>query len=499
MIVATPQEARAVASGAVNLNDDRANDPREAGARSASNGASGADPSGHFRNDIGYADKFVERFGREIRYCSGDKKWLIFDAEHGWQRDATQRIHAFAADFARELFQRATADAASTTPEEAIKLITRVAALGDRRRIEPALVFASSDPSIVVTPDQLDADAYLVGVQNGVVNLRDGSFLPHHPGRLVTRQLAAKYDPAATAPTWQQFLEVVQPDPEMRSFLQRLAGYALTGAIREQVLPFHFGTGANGKGTFLEHALLKLCGSYGAKLTDSLVYLNVTGSVPHLEIADLRGKRFALGEENADGGRLNERLLKSMTGGDRQKGRGHYADFSEYFPTYKIHLVGNHRPRIDGTDDGIWRRFLLVDWPVQIPPEREDRNLSGKLAKEMSGILNWAIVGALEWHTNGLNPPQCCKIATNAYRAQSDKLGDFIGECFSPDETATASKASTYRVYLDWCEREGVHPRFRHSKRALGIQLVNRGWQEGREGHDRQHCWVGHRLHAIEP
>lgn len=451
-----------------------------------------ADTGNHFRSDVGYADRFVKRFVGTIRFCVDENCWLVFDDAKGWRRDESNEIRAKAADFARELYLKAIEEAKDLEPTAGIKLVSSLASLGNRKRVDPALAFSQCNPAITVRAAELDADLFLVGARNGVIDLRDGSFHPHKPEHFVTRRLSANYDPTATAPTWERFLAEVQPDPEMRAFLQRLAGYSLTGEIREHVLPFHYGTGANGKGTFLEHAQLKLSGDYGAKLTDALVYQSAKGHIPHLEIANLCGKRFALGEENTEGGKLNENLLKSMTGGDRQKGRFHYANFIEYFPTYKVALVGNHKPRIDGTDDGIWRRFLLVDWPVQIPKERRDGQLKDKLAAEMSGILNWAVAGAREWMQHGLQPPVCCTVATEAYRAQSDKLAEFIAEHFIKEDGATVTKAGAYAAYREWATRAGID--HQASKRGLGFQLAGRGWQETKAGHESQHCWVGYRL-----
>ncbi len=453
---------------------------------------SATDTGNHFRSDVGYADKFVERFAGTVRFCTDEKCWLVFDAVRGWRRDVTNEIWAKAAGFARELYLEAIELAKTKPPAEGMRMVAAVVALGNKKRIAPALDFAECAPQVAVRAAELDADPFLVGALNGVIDLRDGSFHPHKPEHLVTRRLGTNYDPNATASTWAKFLAEVQPSEEMRAFLQRLAGYSLTGEIREHVLPFHYGTGANGKGTFLEHALLKLSGGYGAKLTDSLVYQSAKGHVPHLEIANLCGKRFALGEENAEGGKLNESLLKAMTGGDRVKGRFHYGNFVEYFPTYKTALVGNHKPRIDGTDDGIWRRFLLIDWPVEIPAARRDGQLKDRLAAEMPGILNWVVVGARDWMQGGLQPPECCTVATEAYRLQSDKLAEFIAEQFVQEAGATVTKAGAYTAYREWATRAGID--HQHTKRGLGFQLAGRGWLEGKAGHERQHCWVGYRL-----
>jgi len=427
-----------------------------------------------------------------IRYVADEKVWLVFDEVTGWKRDNVGLVKSLCADFARELYRWALKAALDMDPDSGKRVIASMAGLGNRKRIEPVLSFAACNPAIVLRAEQLDADPLMAGVLNGIVDLRDGSFQSHSPGHLVTRRLEVSFDAGAIAPTWERFLAEVQPDPKMRQFLQRLAGYCLTGEVREHVLPFHYGIGANGKGTFLEHALLKLAGSYGAKLTDSLVYASDRGHLPHLELANLCGKRFALGEENADGGKLNEAVLKSVTGGDRQKGRFHYGNFVEYFPTYKVGLVGNHKPRIDGTDDGIWRRFLLIDWPVQIPIERRDPFLKDTLATELPGILNWCLSGTREWLAQGLNPPDSCMVATETFRRASDSLSDFINEHFAEDRESYCLKSDVFTIYQRWANQQGIARPM--TKRGLGFQLVNRGWQEFRAGHENSKAWAGWKL-----
>lgn len=446
------------------------------------------DPPNHFKSDTGYADAIVRQYGGTIRFCPDENCWLIFNPESGWHRDETKEIVDLVTKYARHLYLNALESAKDMKEKEGEKLIAAMVDLGNQRRMIPAIKIAESNRSIIVRANELDSDLDLVGVQNGVINLRTGAFSKHSQYKLVTRRLCCSYAVGAQAPTWNRFLERVQPDPEMRAFLARLAGYCLHGEVKDHVLPFHYGTGANGKGTFLEQALLKVAGSYGAKLTDSLVYQSERGTTPYLEIAGLCGKRLALGEENSEGGKLNESLLKAITGGDRVKGRFHHKDFLEYSPTYKIQLVGNHKPRITGTDDGIWRRFLLIDWPVQIPPEERDRDLSAKLSAEMSGILNWAIAGARDWLDSGLRPPASCHEATEKFRKQSDVLSDFIAECFTESPGSYVSKADAFNRYETWAQRSGVkHPM---SKRALGFQLINRGWQETKVGHKKQDVWL---------
>lgn len=254
----------------------------------------------HFRNDIGYSDAFSARHRSRLRFVTNENCWLVFRPETGWTRDVTgTAVRALAADYARELYAAALNSAKDVEAAAGIALVKAATALGNRSRIEPMLSFAQCNPSVAVGSDQLDKDPFLLGTQNGFVDLTTGQFYPHTEERLITRRLSVAFNASATATVFEKFLAEVQPDEEVRAFLQRWAGYCLTAAIREHVLLFHYGTGSNGKSIFLEHALLRMTGDYGVKLSDSLIYANERGNQPHLEIAGLCGKRLAVGEEKA--------------------------------------------------------------------------------------------------------------------------------------------------------------------------------------------------------
>ncbi len=450
----------------------------------------------HFQNDVGYADALADRYRDRIRFIPEEGLWIVFEPSRGWHRDHSGEVEALAADFSRELYNKALEEAKSLPLKEATSRIAAAARLGDRKRITPALSIAQVNPSLVVHSHELDRDPLLLGAANGVIDLRDGTFRPHSPAVLVTRSVSCNYDPQAKCPTFLRFLEEVQPDPEMRAYLQRLSGYNLTGGLGEHLLPFHFGVGANGKGTFLEQTTFKLLGDYAVKLTDALVYVNRNGSEPHLEIAGLSGKRFALGEENEEGGHLNERLLKSMSGADRQKGRFHYRPFFEFTPTAKIHLVGNHRPKIVGRDEGMWRRFRLVEWSVQIPEERRDHRLDQKLAQEFPGILNWMIEGALDLGDRGTCPPASVMAATDKFRKDSDDFGAFLRDKTVDDPEGTITKTDLYDLYKEYCTEQEIQERFRFSKKKVGKLIFERGYDEGTIHHTKE-VWRGIRARKM--
>lgn len=446
----------------------------------------------HYRNDLGYADAFVEAHSKRVKFNVTEKMWLVFTPQTGWERDSDGNLIAeIASDYARKLFLEACEAAkAASDPKQAQSLISAAVSLGNRQRIGAMIDLARSNPQIAVRALALDKDPFIIGVENGSVDIRDGEFFPHDPTQLVTRRLSTKFQPSAKCPVFDKFLAEVQPDIEMRGFLKRWAGYCLSGVIREHILPFHYGCGANGKSVFLQGVMATLLGAYSARLTDALVYSNERGNSPALEIAGLAGKRFACGEENRAGAGLNENFLKAATGNDILKGRFHYANHIEFFPQFKTALVGNHRPKIETRDYGFWRRFKLIDWPVTIPSEKRDLLLTEKLRAEFPGILNWCLAGAKDWLEFGLNPPETCELATDKFRADSDSLASFK-ELFEESPDGWIAKSLVFDAYRKWATEEGIPQTRQMTKRALSFRLAERGWLEGRQGHAKTHVWLG--------
>ena len=179
-----------------------------------------------------------------------------------------------------------------------------------------------------------------------------------------------------------------------------------------------------------------------------------------------------------------------MTGGDRQKGRFLYRDFVEYMPTAKVHLVGNHRPRIIGRDHGFWRRFRMINWGVMIPNERQNLHLAAELAEEFPGILNWLIEGYRALGCRGTQPPDSVMVASEQFREASDPFGDFLREMTVDAPEATISKAELYTQYTRYCDQQGIQPRYRLTKRAFGNRIAERGYREIRT-HGGVHVWQG--------
>jgi putative DNA primase/helicase len=420
--------------------------------------------------DLGNALRLVDRHGEDLRYVHAWDRWLVWTGSR-WEQDRTGEVERRAKETVRSIY----AEASSTEDPQDGKALgdhaTRSAAKG---RIEAMIALARSEPGIPAVPEQLDADPWLLNVRNGTVDLRTGELQPHRREDLITKIAPVQYAPGAAAPTWEAFLERVLPGEELRRFVRRVIGYALTGDVSEQVLIFLHGAGANGKSTLI-NAVLAMLGDYGQQAAPEL--LTVKGASHPTELADLLGTRFAASVEVEDGRRLAESLVKQLTGGDRIKARFMRQDFFEFDPTHKVFLAANHKPTIRGTDHAIWRRIKLVPFDVTIPKAEQDPRLFEKLQAELSGILAWAIRGCLEWCRDGLGEPEEVRAATEGYRAEMDVLAAFIEErCVEyPDATATAK--ALWDAYKGWTGESGED---HGTQRRFGMRLTERGFERRR-------------------
>ena len=340
------------------------------------------------------------------------------------------------------------------------------------------VTLARSHEEIAVHPNELDRDPWKLNVENGTIDLRTGNLLPHDREDLITKLAPVAYDPSASCPHFVSFVDVVMAgDAELISFLQRAAGYMLTGDVREQVLLFLYGTGANGKTTFVT-TLLSVLGDYGLQADPELLVMR-RGDVHPTGVADLVGSRLAVCTEVEQGKRLAEALTKQLTGGDRIKARHMRQDFFEFDPTHKLCLAANHKPVIRGTDHAIWRRILLVPFAVTIPDHKQDKVLLARLKDELPGILNWAVEGCLKWQASGLAPPTAVKAATDAYREEMDTLADFIADCCDVAPRSKVEVGKLRKAYDGWCEKNGERPL---GTKLFAQLLTARGFEPKRDG-----------------
>jgi putative DNA primase/helicase len=376
--------------------------------------------------------------------------------------------------------------------KEREELVKHAKASESKKRITDALHLARSEPGIAVMPSELDSDPWVLNCENGTVDLvGSGALMPHERKDLTTKIAPVKYDPDAKAPTWEAFLERILPAPSLRSFVQRVIGYAATGSVSEEILTIFHGVGANGKST-LVNAIMEALGDYAIQAAPDLLMVK-RGSHP-TELADLFGARFVASVEADEGRRLAEGLVKQLTGRDKIKARRMREDFWQFDPTHTVFLSTNHRPEIRGTDHGIWRRIRLVPFDVKIPEEEQDKRLAEKLKRELPGILAWIVRGCLEWQREGLGEPDEVKNATEGYRSDMDVLAAFIAECCVVAPNATAKATPLYNAYKAWCEESGeAH----ETQRRFGMRLTERNFEREKVG--GSYRWHGIGLRHDEP
>jgi putative DNA primase/helicase len=340
--------------------------------------------------------------------------------------------------------------------------------------------------------DNLDADPWLLNVQNGTLDLRTGKLRKHRREDLMTKLAPVAYEAQAAAPTWEVFLHrIFGGDADLIRFVQKAVGYSLTGSTQEQCLFILYGTGANGKSTFL-NVVSTMLGKYASHTPTETLLVNRSDGVRN-DLARLQGARFVTAVEAEGGRRLAEAQVKQLTGGDKVTARYLYQEHFEFYPTFKIWLAVNHKPTIQGTDHAIWRRIRLIPFTVTIPEPERDKRLMEKLLAELPGILRWAVKGGLAWQQEGLEPPLAVKEATGRYRAEMDTVAQFILErCITgPDEQV--STGDLYAEYAGWCAQVGEQAL---SPKAFAGVLREQGFTPSRTKKER--LWRGLALHQEE-
>lgn len=431
--------------------------------------------------DMGNGERFAASHGADLRYVWKWQQWVAWDGTK-WAPDETGEAERRAKATVKAMYHEAD-------PGGGIPLDRNLAAHAlkseARPRIEAMLALARSERPIAVTPVVFDADRWALNVENGTVDLRTGELRPHRREDLITKIAGTVYDPEAEAPTWAAFLRRVLPSEALRRFVQKLAGYSLTGDVSEQILPFLFGLGANGKSTFI-NIFMEALGDYAQQAAPEL--LMAKANAHPTELADLQGTRLVAAVEIEDGRRLAESLVKQLTGGDKIRARKMRQDFFEFEPTHKPWLVANHRPEVRGTDHAMWRRIKLVPFGVTIPEEEKDPELPEKLRAELPGILAWAVEGCLLWQREGLGEPEEVKAATEDYRDEMDVLGEFIKDKCVLHENTHADATPLYQAYLRWCQNAGEEG---DTQTKFGKRLRERGFMQDRDKKTRRKVWRG--------
>lgn len=409
-------------------------------------------------DDTGNARRFRDQYGDRVRYNYTQKVWMLWDGKI-WRQDETAAVKQLADEMLDNMEKNLFG---IHDPQQAAALRKFIGKSRGSHAKDNLLKEVQHLTGIPTTDADFDKSGSALNVQNGYLKLRSGKLCAHDRARLITRLAGASYDPDATAPTWLRFLDdVTGGDTALQNYLQCMVGYMLTGSTREQCIFFLYGDGSNGKSTFLD-VLADLFGSYAMNAQSETITARRQSDAPRADIARLKGARLVTISECPADVWLDEAIVKQLTGGDVVTARYLYGREFEFRPEFKLIMATNHKPRIRGTDTGIWRRIRLVPFTQKIPEERQDLQLPDKLRAELPGILNWALDGLRQWmqassggKRRGL--PHCKAVdnATADYRGEQDRLKQFLEDCTEAAPGYTIQAGILYQVYRRWCDENG--------------------------------------------
>jgi len=408
---------------------------------------------GTHNTDLGNSQRLVNTYGEIIRYCHIWKKWIVWNPQYGiWQIDVSGEVFRLAKKTIQNMYYEASNMVDS---EERRNLIKWGLASESSTKIQSMIKLAESGEGIAISPDDLDLNPWLLNCKNGTINLRTGELKDHDKGELVTKSIPVIYDPNAKCPKWLKFLgRIMGGNQKQISFLQRTVGYSLTGDTREQCFFIFYGSGANGKSTYIK-TIGSLLGDYSQAASFETFLSKKQGSVANNDIARMQGKRFISAVEAEGGRKLAENIIKQVTGGDVITARFLYAEYFEFIPQFKIFLAANHKPKINCNDSAVWRRVKLIPFNEKISEDERIDDLDDQLQEELSGILNWGIQGCLDWQGNGLQTPKGVESATKEYRNEMDTVAEFIRECCDLSQNNRETLTVLYDPYKSRCDLNG--------------------------------------------
>ena len=428
------------------------------------------------------AARLLTEQGKDIRYNSAWKKWVVWNGKY-WETDESgAMVHEKGLEMVRNIYDEM---AKTSDLRERIEIEKFGKLSESTRRRESFVKAAQYIKELNVSPEHFDGNPWLLNVKNGTLDILSREFREHRQNEMITKIANVDYTPHADCPLWKQFIrEIMDFNAELIEFLHTAVGWALTGNTQEQTMFILYGSGANGKSTFL-NTIMRLLGDY-AIATPTETFMKKSADQNTNDIARLRGTRFVTTTESEQGRRLSEPLIKKITGNDQITARFLYGEYFNFTPTFKIFMATNHKPVIKGTDHGIWRRIKLIPFTTRIPEEKQDKGLEEKLKNETSGILNWLFEGTALWLKKGLKPPDVVLNATNEYRGEMDVMGNFLKEkCIQKKEISIRIR-ELYKAYADWCDDNNEHA---VNERFFTMRLKEMGFEQSRTAEARY--WLG--------
>jgi putative DNA primase/helicase len=419
------------------------------------------------------AELFVQKYNKKFYYLFETDQWIFFDEQKGWIVEKQE-------EYKNSWWQNLVFQLASQTKplqiEDSEKWIRARHSCVNRYSTHSSMMavfkILKNRLDVRQASGVFDGEPHLLGVKNGVIDLRNGSFKPHNIKTLVTSRTSVSFNPKAKAPRWRKFISEVVPRHE--KYIQVMMGYSISGLTDLQKMWILTGDGSNGKSTFLETIMGIIGKDYGQKAAHTALLQSPNTSTANPELVRMRGKRLILLSETAQNANMNENNVKQLTGGDTITARGLYADYVEFYVIGKFILATNHLPKIQGVDEAIWRRLEIIRFDARFN-NTSDPNLKQDLLDEYEGILNWLIEGAVAFYKNKkvLNSTSDMNNWKSDYRNGEDLLKPFLDEEIEEAQGNSVLHSDLFQSYVQWCQRNEIE---HDNPMTLGKRLNKRGY-----------------------
>lgn len=466
--------------------------------------------------DAGNGLRLVDMYQNDIRYCTDDKVWYVWDGTR-WQRDGSGQIRELSKGVATAIRKEANAmeapkrthnrkqDSAAMAEYERRKdcLLKWSDQSENADRVTKTIRSAESDAKIICKRADFDRDPNLLNCANGVVNLRTGTLIPHHQALMMSNLCPHEYDPNARHQVWDQSLEAFTRNHlDLLPFLKSTAGYSIQGAKTEERIIILHGKGHVGKGTFLDCLMYALGPDYACAMdASSVVKQKRNSAAASGDIARLQGKRLVVVSEIEKGSQLQESFMKLASGNDSIVARGMYMSEREFRPTHQFWFQTNYRPGFDSTDSGNKRRYIEIPFDNILsmdPLVKLDTKLKLRMREDkdfLKAVLAWTVAGAVEWNQHGLKLPKSVEDATAALFAHNDFLSAFLEETCVVRPHLKAPIRDVWDAYRRWCDEQGDEPA---QKKTFNQSMEERGFKrkQARFGGSTGKAWTGIRLNG---
>lgn len=351
----------------------------------------------------------------------------------------------------------------------------------------------AAKPLVLHNPEALDSNPMLLNTPGGTYYLPEGlnGWKPTDHADLLTK-VTAVVPSDAGKDLWEDALQVFFcGDQSLIDYVQMICGLCIVGKVYLEAMIIAYGDGRNGKSTFW-NVIYKVLGSYSGNISADALTVNCKRNVKP-EMAELKGKRMIIAAELQEGMRLNTSVVKQLCSTDPIFAEKKFKAPFHFEPSHTLVLYTNHLPKVGASDDGTWRRLIVIPFHAKIQGSKDIKNYTQHLVDNAGGaVLSWLIEGAkkvIEANYQ-INRPQCVLDAIGSYREGNDWLGNFINECCIVNKSYQEKSGELYNNYREYCIENGEYIRstsdfyaaleqagykrkkMRDGKYIIGIQLT---------------------------